>query len=289
MERGPSVWRDLGIAAAFALASGVVAALFDLHETVFSWTRRWESLQLDELPVALLAFALCLAVLNAWRLGQLRRVLRDNRHLAQKALDVQEAERKHLARELHDELGQYLNAIKLDSQAIPAEHPAEPVVVAARRIAANADHVYATVGNMIRRLRPAALDELGLAAALEACIDRWRALKPGLALRLNLEGDLHDLGETMNLALYRIVQETLTNCVRHSGATRASVQLRRQDDGISLVVADDGRGMTGQGTGQGLAGIRERVHLLDGSFALLSGPEGGVTIRVHFPLRRERA
>ena len=290
MERGPSVWRDLGIAAAVALASGGVAAFFDLHETVFSWTRRWESLQLDELPVALLAFALCLAVLNAWRLAQLRRVLHENRQLAQKALDVQEAERKHLARELHDELGQYLNAIKLDSQAIPAEQPAEPVVVAARRIAANADHVYATVGSMIRRLRPAALDELGLAAALEACIDRWRVLKPALALRLTLEGDLHDLGETMNLALYRIVQEALTICVRHAGASRASVQLRRLDDGIGLIVTDDGRGMAAGKlpTGQGLAGIRERVDLLGGTFALLSGPEGGVTIRVHFPLRRER-
>src|SRR6478736_3424468 len=153
--RNPSVWRDLGLAVALAATSGVIAARFDLHESVFSWTRRWEWLQLDEFPVALLVFALCLAVMNARRLMDLRGLLRENRLLAQRALAVQEAERKHLARELHDELGQYLNAIKLDSQAIPAERPAEPVLAAAQRIAANADHVYATVGNMIRRLRPA--------------------------------------------------------------------------------------------------------------------------------------
>jgi signal transduction histidine kinase len=285
--RNPSVWRDLGLAVALAATSGVIAARFDLHESMFSWTRRWEWLQLDEFPVALLVFALCLAVMNARRLMDLRGLLRENRLLAQRALAVQEAERKHLARELHDELGQYLNAIKLDSQAIPAERPAEPVLAAAQRIAANADHVYATVGNMIRRLRPAALDELGLASALEACIDRWRALKPSLTVRLAIEGDLQGLGETMDLALYRIVQEALTNCVRHAEASWASVQLRRAAGaGIDLTVEDNGRGMgraRQDSPGHGLAGIRERVDLLGGSFAMLSGPEGGVTIRIHLP------
>src|SRR6187551_864226 len=242
--RGPSVWRDLGIAVVLAVASGVIAAWFNLHESMFSWTRRWEWLQLDEFPVVLLTLALCLMVMNARRLVELRRLLRENRQLAQQALDAQEDERKHLARELHDELGQYLNAIKLDSQAIPAERPAEPVIAAAHRIAANADHVYATVGDMIRRLRPVALDELGLAAALEACIDRWRALKPSLTVRLAIEGDLQGLGEKLDLALYRIVQEALTNCVRHAEASWASVQLRREAGaGIDVTVEDNGRGM----------------------------------------------
>jgi len=288
MGQGPSVWRDLGIAAALAAVSGAVAIHFELHETMFSMSRNWEYLQLDELPFVLFVFAICLTVMNARRLMQLRRLLRENRHLAQKALEAQEAERKFLARELHDELGQYLNAIKLDSQAIPAERPGGPVVDAARRIAANADHVYAAVGDMIRRLRPVALDELGLVAALEACIDRWRVLKPTLIIRLTLEGELQGLGETLNLALYRIVQEALTNCVRHSGAAWASVQLRRgARDGISLIVEDDGKGLDPswpRTAGNGLAGIRERVDLLGGTLAVLSGVEGGVTIRVHLPV-----
>ena len=140
---------------------------------------------------------------------------------------------------------------------------------------------------MIRRLRPAALDELGLASALEACIDRWRALKPSLTVRLAIEGDLQGLGETLDLALYRIVQEALTNCVRHAEASWASVQLRRAAGaGIDLTVEDNGRGMDRarqDSPGHGLAGIRERVDLLGGSFAMLSGPEGGVTIRIHLP------
>jgi len=292
MTRGPSIWRDLGIAAAVAVVAGALAVHFELHEVVYSWSRRWEALQLDELPFVLFTFAVTLTILNASRLLQLRRLLRENRGLAHKALEAQEAERKHLARELHDELGQYLNAIKLDSQTIPAESPGEPVVSAARRIAANADHVYATVGNMIRRLRPVALDELGLAAALEACVDRWRVLKPTLNIRLTIEGGLQGLGETMNLALYRIVQEALTNCVRHSGATWASVQLRRQNGGISLIVEDDGKGLPSTpdpGAGHGLAGIRERVDLLGGTCTVLSGPEGGVTVSVLLPAGREQA
>lgn len=288
MRQGPSVWRDIGIAAALAAVGGLIAVQFELHEAVFAWSRRWESLQLDELPFVLFTFAVTLAILNARRLVQLRRVLRENRLLAQKALEAQEDERKHLARELHDELGQYLNAIKLDSQAIPGERPTEPIIGAARRIAANADHVYATVGEMIRRLRPVALDELGLVAALEACVDHWRALKPQLTMKLLVEGELHDLTEALNLAIYRIVQEALTNCVRHSGASWVSVQLRRVASGpISLVIEDDGTGMQPAGSlsgGHGLAGIRERVDLLGGDFSLLSGPEGGVTIRILFPV-----
>ena len=285
--RGPSVWRDLGIAVVLAVASGVIAAWFNLHESMFSWTRRWEWLQLDEFPVVLLTLALCLMVMNARRVVELRRLLRENRQLAQQALDAQEDERKHLARELHDELGQYLNAIKLDSQAIPAERPAGPVIDAARRIAANADHVYAATGDMIRRLRPVALDELGLAAALEACIDRWRDLRPSLTVRLAIDGELQGLGEKLDLALYRIVQEALTNCVRHADATWASVQLRASGEGIDLAVEDDGKGMDSgreHGGGHGLAGIRERVDLLGGSFALSSGPEGGVRILIHLPV-----
>ena len=292
MGRGPSVWRDLGIAAAAAAVGGAFAVHFELHEVLYAWSRRWESLQLDELPFVLFTFAVTLTILNATRLLQLRRLLRENRSLAHKALEAQEAERKHLARELHDELGQYLNAIKLDSQAIPDEHPAEPVAGAARRIAANADHVYAVVGNMIRRLRPVALDELGLTAALEACVDRWRALKPALNIRLTIDGNLQELGETTNLALYRIVQEALTNCVRHSGASWASVQLRRLDAGVSLLIEDDGRGMPpgpDDGAGHGLAGIRERVDLLGGTCAVLSGPEGGVTVSVLLPVGRDPA
>jgi two-component system, NarL family, sensor histidine kinase UhpB len=283
-----SLWRDLLLATGVAVAMAIVAAAFELHEQVFELTRRWEWLQLDEWPAALLVFALCMVVLYARRHAQLRRALSENRHLVGRILDVQEEERHRLARELHDELGQYLNAIKLDAQALAGNASAD-TEAGARRIAASADHVYGVAGNLVRRLRPPALDELGLTAALEACVDSWRRSHPALQVQLSTGGKLDDLGEKINLAVYRIVQEALTNCVRHAHATRMSIDLTRSPDpagGLLLEIRDDGSGMSpdARPQGGGLAGMRERAVLLDGIFRLLSEPGRGVTIHVDIPL-----
>jgi two-component system sensor histidine kinase UhpB len=289
-----SFWRDLLIAAAVASACALVAAWFNLQEVLYARTRRWEALQLDELPVAIFAFSIVLVALYARRLQQLRRALNENRRLAQHALDAQEAERKHLARELHDELGQYLNAIKLDAQTMNGLAVAGPDRDAAGRIVQNADHVYAVVGNMIRRLRPVGLDELGLVAALESCVASWRASQPVLAMRLQTAGNVDDLGESLNLAIYRVVQEGLTNCVKHASAREVQVLLQRMRDSrnrdvVVLTIVDDGIGMAqqqdGQGAGQGLAGIRERINMAGGGLVLDSGPGLGVSIRAEFPLQ----
>lgn len=289
--RGRHLWRDLLLSLAAGGLATLLAALVEFHEKLFAYTRRWEPLQLDELPVGIFVFALCLTGFYARRQAELRRVLRDNRRLAQRTLDVQEAERKHLARELHDELGQYLNAIQLDCQAI-VDGDGEPPQVIARRIGGNADHVYGVVGGMINRLRPAGLDELGLAAALESCIAGWQASQPVMRFGLQLTGDLEDLGERVNLAIYRIVQEGLTNAVRHAHAEAVHVALAREraPDGrerVRLTVRDEGTGMTvgaEHPQGRGLAGMRERVVMLGGDFELLSRAGHGVTIRAVFPL-----
>jgi signal transduction histidine kinase len=282
---GDSLWRDLAIAVLAALLAGVVAAHVELHEKVFDLTRRFEHLELDEWPSAILVFALCMVVLYARRHAQLRRALAENRHLLSRLLEVQEEERRRLARELHDELGQTLNAIKLDVLELPDE-------AAAGRIAANADRVYGAAGDLVRRLRPTALDELGLPAALEACVDRWRQSHPRLSVQLSMNGELDDLGEATNLALYRIVQEGLTNCVRHAGASHFYIDLTRDSDGRGLVLEmhDDGTGLPADATrqrGGGLTGMRERVAVLDGTMELLSAPGRGVTIRVEIPLHQE--
>jgi glucose-6-phosphate-specific signal transduction histidine kinase len=291
-----SVWRDLLVAAAFAAVCALLAAHFNLQEALFAYTRRWEPLQLDELPVAIFVFSACLVGLYARRLLQLRRALAENRRLAQHAVDAQETERKHLARELHDELGQYLNAIKLDARAMNEVATATDHG-AAHRIVHNADHVYAVVGGMIRRLRPVALDELGLVAALEACVNSWRASQPNLDIRLHTKGDLDDLGESLNLAIYRIVQESLTNCVKHASARGVEVRLQRMPDPRGgdvavLSIVDDGVGMAlPQGMveqvaeGWGLAGIRERVNMVDGELEVLSAQGAGVSIRAVFALQ----
>ncbi len=283
--RGDALWLDLLLAVAVALLVGLLAAQLELSEMLFQYTRRWERYQLDEWPTALLAFASCMVVMYARRHAQLRRVLGENRYLVGRLFDVQEEERHRLARELHDELGQTLNAIKLDALALPDSATAQRIVV-------NADHVYRAAADLVRHLRPPALDELGLATALEACVARWRDSYPELEVQLSEGGQLDDLGETMNLALYRIVQEALTNCVRHARASHLYIDLTRAPDhagSLLLEMRDDGVGFAPgtQKAGSGLTGMRERVGLLGGRFELLSEPGRGVTIRVELPVSKE--
>jgi two-component system sensor histidine kinase UhpB len=286
---GDSVWRDLSFAAAAALLVAVLASATELNELIFEYTRRWETYQLDEWPTVLLAFALCMVTLYARRHAQLQRALAENRHLLARLIDVQEQERRRLARELHDELGQTLNAIKLDALALPATAQGADLATLAQRIAHNADHVYQAAGDLVRHLRPPALDELGLVDALEACVDRWRRSHPALVVQLSTGVDLDDLGETRNLAIYRLVQEALTNCVRHARATHFFIDLARALEAggrILLEMRDDGAGFdvkTLPGGGSGLAGMRERVTLLRGRFELLSQPGRGTTVRVEIP------
>jgi signal transduction histidine kinase len=281
---GNSLWRDLAIAVSAALLAAVLAAKVELQERVFETTRRFEHFELDEWPSGMLVFALCMVVLYARRHAQLRRALGENRHLVSRLLAVQEEERRRLACELHDELGQTLNAIKLDILALSES-------AAAARIAVNVDRVSGAAGDLVRSLRPTALDELGLPAALEACVDRWRVSHPALAVQLSMAGELEALGEVVNLTLYRVVQEALTNCVRHARADHFYIDLTRgsgRSSGVVLELRDDGQGFDPEAAGQrgsGLTGMRERVGLLGGRFELLSAVGQGVTIRVDIPLQ----
>jgi signal transduction histidine kinase len=307
-----SAWRDLVIVIAITLVCVTLAAYFELSEIVFSLTRRWEPLQLDELPVALLVFAGGRGWLS-WRRyrqaslelrarreaeARLAAALAENRQLAHQHLRIQETERKHLARELHDELGQYLNAIKLDALSLAEAGAGDGGTLArsAERIAQAADHVYGVVSDMIRRLRPAGLDELGLTAALENCVDQWRQRLPDTRFSLSFSGALDDLGEVQNLTLYRLIQEGLTNSYKHSGAARIDIGLRREADAargdeLVLTVCDDGRGTDPARLrpGYGLSGMRERVEMMGGRLTLDSAPGRGFALEARWPAATEPA
>lgn len=283
-----SLWRDLSLAALVALAAGALAAQLELQERLFALSRRWEHLQLDEGLSVALVFSVCMVAMYARRLRQLERALEDNRRLARRNLDAEEQERRRLAQELHDELGQYLNAIKVDARGLGDTTTSEDPRVTAGRIAASADHAYAAAGAIVRRLRPPALDDLGLQAALEACAARWRQSHPQLDVRLVVRGDIDGLPDSLGLVVYRLVQEGLTNCVRHANASRLDITVVREHGaagGLNVTLRDDGRGQAadGQPQGYGIAGMRERVELLGGSFRWLSARGQGVTIEARFP------
>jgi signal transduction histidine kinase len=303
-----SPWRDTAVVVAITFACVVLAAHFELSEAIFAYTRRWEHFQLDEWPVAAFVLVLCLVWMSWRRYSQtlvqlqarraaemrLATALAANRELAQQHLQLQESERKHLARELHDELGQYLNAIKLDAVSIregamtddsPAGKAAE---LAAARTVEAVDHLHGVVNDMIGRLRPAGLDELGLVAALENCVDHWRQRLPALRILLSVSGELDDLGELMNLTIYRLIQEGLTNTYKHAGAARVDIGLSRGKD-VLLTMADDGCGvaLTARGAGFGLNGMRERVELMGGTFGIETSAGRGFAIEARLPVGGE--
>jgi signal transduction histidine kinase len=287
-----SVWRDLGIALALAAVAAGVAAVFDFYESWFDFSRRWEALQLDELLPALLVFALSLAVLLARRHHALRRALERNRELGRWTLQAQEQERRRLAREIHDELGQHLNALQLDAAGLVRAAGGSPLAAGGQQLLRGLGEVQRVVRDLVRELRPAGLDELGLVPALEAMLQSARERQPQPALRLVTFGKLEDLGEELNLTVYRLVQESLTNILRHAAASQVEVALQQVagSDGrplLTLEVQDDGRGLPGNGgaEGHGLAGMRERVTMLGGRLELRSTPGAGTTIRAEFPLQ----
>ncbi len=218
------------------------------------------------------------------------RKLEESRQLTQLIQRHIEEERRSLARELHDELGQYVTAIKTFAVAIISktrEHLPE-VEGAAQTIAAAANHIYDGMHNIIRQLRPGALDNLGLMETLRDAVTTWQSQYPEIDFTLEFYGKLDSLGETLNINLFRIVQESVNNALRYSQATRVAISMKRQDNGeIELTVSDDGVGMSictvDQTRHFGLLGMRERAQSLQGRFDIESELGGGVKIKVVIP------
>jgi two-component system sensor histidine kinase UhpB len=300
-------WRDVAAVAGVTVLAFLLSAHFQFTEALYALTRHWEYFQVDELPVGMFVLSLGLIWLSwkryrdanreleARRIAEARleAVLSENRRLAQENLRIQEVERKHLARELHDELGQYLNAIKLDAVSITNGGDSAACFSrdAAQSIIRSVDHVHGAVSGMIGRLRPVGLDELGLAAAVEHCVDEWRQRLPGTRFILSAGGNFDDLSEPLTLTVYRLIQEGLTNISKHAHATEAQVALERipgtQGSGneLRLSVADDGCGMdlSSRRSRFGLSGMRERVEMSGGTFELASAPGQGLRFSVRLP------
>ena len=304
--RKTSVRRDIVLIVFIAVAAFYLCAKFNLSEALLQWTRPLERLQLDEIPGVLLAIAISLIWFSSRRYFEAKRQLRlrrtvearlaealaENQRLAQQYVDVQEHERKALARDLHDELGQYLNAIKLDAVSIRETGDSRRGVRdAAGAMIANIDRVYGVVAGLIRQLRPVGFDDLGLAAALEHCVGEWRSRLSLVSIEMSIDADLESLDETRRLVIYRLVQEALTNIARHSKATKAEIRIasaRTADLGpcVDILIADNGCGadLQAPGAGLGLIGMRERVSALGGSIALGSERGAGFKIMSSFPV-----
>lgn len=208
----------------------------------------------------------------------------ENRALTRHSLAIQEEERRSIAQEIHDEFGQNLTAIKMMSGAM-VNNPGVGVM-ADREIQRLCDRLFGVVRSLMRRLRPMVLEDLGLKAAISDLRDHWHATAPDLEIGIRCDSELEDVKGSMSLEIYRIIQEALTNTLRHSGATRAEVQVELKDpEMIALLLRDNGRGMKQSlpQKGFGLLGMRERVASLKGQFKLINRPGQGLEIRILLP------
>jgi len=215
------------------------------------------------------------------------RLLEENRHLARMALAIQEEERANLARELHDELGQSLTAIRAEAECVlQLNRERSPTISeCAGSISAVVGQVYGVVRGMMHRLRPSLLDDLGLVAALTELVRQWRSHHPELVLEVVLE-PLPKVPPAVELVVYRIVQEALTNIAKHAQANRVSLTLAVVDAALELCVRDDGRGIAKAANerGYGLIGMRERALAVGGRFQITTAAGTGTTIGVVLPL-----
>jgi two-component system, NarL family, sensor histidine kinase UhpB len=228
---------------------------------------------------------------------QAERELEQNRQLTRAIQSRLEEERRSIARELHDELGQCVTAIKTIGTAISnrTQETAPDIHANALTIVSVASHIYDVVHGIIRQLRPTALDHLGLSETLRDTVSAWRERHPEIACDLRLEGAIEGMGETINITVYRIVQECLTNVARHAVATRSDIDVARCNDPqcgdvVKVVVRDNGKGFSIQlereATRFGLIGMRERVQAIDGEFRIDSSPGEGVTVTAVIPVKK---
>ncbi len=222
--------------------------------------------------------------------------LEQNRQLTHAIQSRLEEERRSIARELHDELGQCVTAIKTIGTAISnrTQESAPDIHANALTIVSVASHIYDVVHGIIRQLRPTALDHLGLSETLKDTVSAWRKRHPEIACDLRLEGELEGMGETINITVYRIVQECLTNVARHAVATHSDIDVSRcshaqHGDVVKVTVRDNGKGFVQQSereaTRFGLIGMRERVQALEGEFRIDSSLGAGVTVTVVIPVK----
>jgi two-component system sensor histidine kinase UhpB len=212
----------------------------------------------------------------------LERLERERRESAQRALTMQEAERKRVARELHDEVGQTLTGIMLQIETLSAHVPPE-LDEAVDELRETARAGAEDVRRIAKRLRPEALDELGLRSALAALTNSFGE-QAGVDLERRLER-VEGLTDDQELVVYRVAQEALTNIARHAHAQHAAIELTQRDGMVTLVVRDDGRGLPPGAltSSNGLRGMRERAVLIGGRIDIGPAARGGTQITLNVP------
>jgi len=255
--------------------------------------------QLLTMGAGTLLVALVVAVMASRHVNRLQREIERQRQseqlnredlerLSARLVDVQEQERRLLARELHDEVGQALTAVKMDISMVLRGDPDHRTRTALEEARDLSDNILRSVRDMSQLLHPSALDDFGLPATLTAYLRNF-SHRTGIRAQLAETMDAR-LAPAIELCVYRIVQEALNNIAQHSGATACTVSLNAGGGLLRLVVEDNGRGIDAaagrlaSGRGLGLIGMRERAQTLGGTFTITERAGGGTSLAVTLPL-----
>ncbi len=216
----------------------------------------------------------------------------ENKTLNKRLITAQDDERRQTALDLHDEVGPCLFGLRVNATSIAKAKDPTVAQSRAREMLEMIERLQMVNRSVLNRLRPMALGQIPLSDLLSALVEEQARQSPDMAISFAVEG-LHDsYGESVDLTVYRCVQESVTNVVRHAGARRSSVALAHKrakpgggEDVLSLIVRDDGRGIRpGAPKGRGIQGMQERVHALDGECLLEGAAGGGTVLRVAIPL-----
>lgn len=305
---------DLAIIVVASLLTYLIAGYFDLAERWINWATLGEFYQLDEIIFVLLVLSTGLMWFGRRRYNELQETLKrnleiqtklelqnadnaklllQNRALIKHTTQVREAERNHLASELHDVFGQYLAAIDVNASVAIKYKTEDPTLIAIlKTIQDSASHLRNVTRSQLRNLKPPGLETVGLSAAIEELITQWQMSFSNYEINITINVDDQLVGYNTALTVYRCLQEALTNITRHAEAKKIYIDLVTQiksdhPNEISLIIRDDGKGFDlneGMGKGLGLIGIRERVHSLHGQFNIHPAEPTGTILELNIPL-----
>jgi len=259
--------------------------------------------ELQAYLLKMFAFSVCLALgvagVSIFRVSRLEKRSEDQRlraeraetelrYLSQKLVQAQEEERKAISRELHDEVGQLLTALKMQLANLEQlrngpESEFQDHLTQARALT---EQTMRSVRDLAMGLRPSMLDDLGLGPALQWQVREF-SNRSGISVSLEIDGDLGNLGEEVNTCIYRVIQESLTNCARHAQAKNVRITVHGGKDQVYVTVCDDGIGFQSgdlSARGLGLIGMGERVKKLGGTLAISSQVQKGTLLAVRLPL-----
>jgi signal transduction histidine kinase len=250
--------------------------------------QRWAEDEIGELAEAFNAMTAELA-----RTDELRRDREElRRQLLERVIATQEDERKRIARELHDSTSQNLTSLMVGIKTMSSGCQDPAMLSEAEKLRTVAAQTLDEIHNISMRLRPRLLDDIGLSAALEKLVNEWQA-RYKTPVDLLLQCGPQRMPAEIETAIYRIVQEALTNIARHASAQSVSVLVEKRNGSLLAVIEDDGRGFdlafSPGDRHLGLVGMRERAELLDGKLTIESSPESGTSVYVEIPLKEDEA